>query len=107
MIARIWRGYTTPGNADAYQAMLEPELLPGLSRAPGYQGSCLMRRAAGDEVEFVTIIFWESLDAVRAIAGEDYERSVVPEPRRPLLSRYDEKAIHYDMPVVHRIGDPA
>ena len=104
MIARIWRGYTTPEHADAYEAMLKPELLPGLGQAPGYRGSCLLRRASGEEVEFITIIFWESLDAVRAIAGPDFEKAVVPEARRPLLSRYDERAVHYDMRSAHALS---
>lgn len=97
MIARMWRGYTRPEHADAYEAMLTPELLPGLSRVKGFRGSYLLRRPAGDEVEFVTIILWDSLDAVRAVAGEDYEAAVVPEERRQYLSRWDAKAVHYEV----------
>lgn len=97
MIARMWRGYTRPEHADAYEAMLTPELLPGLSRVEGFRGSYLLRRPAGDEVEFVTIILWDSLDAVRAVAGEDYEAAVVPEERRRYLSRWDAKAVHYEV----------
>lgn len=97
MIARMWRGYTRPEHADAYEAMLTPELLPGLSRVKGFRGSYLLRRPAGDEVEFVTIILWDSLDDVRAVAGEDYEAAVVPEERRQYLSRWDAKAVHYEV----------
>ncbi len=97
MIARVWHGYTTPANADAYEAMLKPELLPGLSSKKGFRGSYLFRRATGDEIEFITIILWDSLDDVRAIAGADYERAVVPEERRAVLKRWDEKATHYDV----------
>lgn len=97
MVARVWHGYTTPANADAYEAMLKPELLPGLSSAKGFRGSSLLRRAVNEEVEFVTIILWESLDDIRAIAGADYERAVIPEERRSLLTRWDEKAAHYDV----------
>lgn len=97
MVARVWHGYTTPANADAYEAMLKPELLPGLSSAKGFRGSYLFRRTAGDEVEFITIILWNSLDDIRAIAGADYERAVIPEERRSLLTRGDEKAAHYDV----------
>lgn len=71
MIARIWRGYTKPEHADAYEARLKPELLPGLSKVKGFQGSYLMRRNAGAEVEFITIILWESIDAIRSVAGTD------------------------------------
>jgi heme-degrading monooxygenase HmoA len=93
-----------PEHADAYEAMLKPELLPGLSKAAGYKGSYLLRRAAGDEVEFITIIIWESLDAIRAVAGPDIENAVIPEERRRYLSRYDGKAAHYEIAAVH--GSP-
>ena len=101
MIARMWRGYAKPEHADTYESMLKPELLPGISKVAGYRGSFLCRRLAGDEVEFITIILWDSLDAVRAVAGPDYERAVIPEERRPFLSRYDDKASHYDIASIH------
>ena len=97
MIARIWHGYTKPEHADAYEAMLKPELLPGISKVKGYRGSYLLRRQAGAEVEFITIILWDSVDAIRAVAGPDYETAVIPEERRRYLSRYDAKATHYEI----------
>ena len=97
MVARVWYGYTTPENADAYEAMLKPELLPGLNQKPGFRGSFIFRRPHGDEVEFVTIILWTSIDDIRAIAGDDYETAVVPEERKKVLKRWNEKAAHYDM----------
>ena len=97
MIARIWRGWTTPENADSYELHLKPELLPGLSKVPGFAGSRLLRRTVADEVEFVTIIFWDSLDAVRAVAGPDYEAAVIPDQRKKYLKRYDAKAAHYEI----------
>jgi hypothetical protein len=97
MVARIWHGYTTVENADTYEAMLKPELLPGLGSKRGFRGSYLMRRALGAEVEFITIILWESIDDIRAIAGEDYEAAVVPDERKKVLSRWDLKAAHYDI----------
>ena len=97
MIARVWHGYATLENADAYESMLKPELLPGLSSKKGFRGSYLLRRAHGDEVEFITIILWESLDDIRAIAGDDYETAVVPEERKRVLSRWDLKAAHYEV----------
>lgn len=97
MIARIWHGYTKPEHADAYEAMLKPELLPGLSKVRGFKGSYLMRRSAGAEVEFITIILWESIGAIRAVAGPDYEAAVVPEERRKYLAHYDAKALHYEV----------
>jgi len=97
VIARIWHGYTNPEHADAYEAMLKPELLPGISKAKGYRGSYLLRREAGDEVEFITIMLWDSIDAIRAVAGPDYETAVIPEERRKYLSRHDAKSAHYEI----------
>ena len=97
MIARVWHGATKPEHADAYEAMLKPELLPGLSQVPGFQGSYLLRRPNGTEVEFITIILWESVDALKAFAGEDYEVSIIPEERKRYLSRHEDRAAHYEV----------
>jgi heme-degrading monooxygenase HmoA len=97
MIARMWRGYTSRENAGAYQAMLTPELLPGLSSLKGFRASYLLRRDSGNEVEFVTIILWDSIDDVRAVAGPDYETAVIPDERKRVLARWDEKAAHYEI----------
>jgi heme-degrading monooxygenase HmoA len=97
MIARIWHGYAKPENADAYEAMLKPEVLPGISRVKGYRGSYFLRRELGSEVEFITILLWESLGALQKFAGRDYEVAVVPPERRKVLSRFDERASHYEV----------
>ena len=101
MIARIWHGYTKPADADGYEAMLKPELLPGIGDEKGYQGSYLLRRELGDEVEFITIMLWDSIDAIRAFAGQDYEASVIPVERRKYLSRHDARSAHYDVVSTH------
>jgi heme-degrading monooxygenase HmoA len=97
VIARVWHGYTKPEHADSYEALLKPELLPGLSKVKGFEGSYLLRREVGDEVEFITIILWDSIDSIRAVAGPDYETAVIPEERRRYLSRFDAKAAHYEV----------
>ena len=102
MIARVWHGYMKPEHADAYEAMLKPELLPGISKAKGYQGSYLLRRDLGGEVEFITILLWDSIDSIRAVAGPDYETAVIPEERRKYLSRHDAKSAHYQIASVHK-----
>jgi heme-degrading monooxygenase HmoA len=104
MIARIWRGYAKPEHADAYEAMLKPETLPGIGNVPGYRGSYLLRREAGHEIEFVTVLLWDSLDAVRAVAGANYETAVVPEKRRKYLTRWDAKAAHYEIRATHGLS---
>jgi heme-degrading monooxygenase HmoA len=97
MIARIWHGFASPENASKYEAMLKPDVLPGLDKIAGYKGSYLLRRDQGHEIEFVTLMLWESLDAIRAVAGENYELAIVPEERRRVLSRWDERAQHYEV----------
>ena len=104
MIARVWHGYAKPEHADSYEAMLKPELLPGISKVKGYRGSYLFRRDSGAEVEFVTILLWDSIDSIRAVAGADYETAVVPEERRKYLTRYDAKALHFEVASVHGIA---
>jgi heme-degrading monooxygenase HmoA len=101
LIARVWHGYTQPEHADAYEAMLKPELLPGISNVKGYRGSYLLRRAAGEEVEFITVMLWDSIDSIRAVSGPDYETAVIPQERRQYLSHYDAKAAHYEIAATH------
>ena len=103
MIARVWHGYTKPEHADAYEAMLKPELLPGISKVKGYIGSYLLRRIAGEEIEFITIIFWDSIESIRAVAGHDYETAVIPEERRKYLAHYDAKSAHYEIASIHQL----
>lgn len=97
MIARLWHGWTAPENADAYEAFLRTKMFPSIHRVPGYLGADLLRRESGDEIAFVTITRFESLESVRAFAGEDYERAVVEPEARALLSRFDERSEHYEV----------
>ena len=97
MIARIWHGYTKPEHAGAYEALLKPELLPGIGKVRGYRGSYLLRRETGNEVDFITIMLWDSINWIRAVSGPDYETAVIPEERRQYLSRYDAKSAHYEI----------
>src|SRR5436189_5009866 len=88
MVARVWHGWAaTQEHADAYEAMLKPELLPGISTKKGYRGSHLLRRDAGSEIEFITILFFDSLDDIKAITGQDYETAAVPKERTQMWSR--------------------
>jgi antibiotic biosynthesis monooxygenase (ABM) superfamily enzyme len=98
MIARIWRGWTTPENADAYQRIVSEEVLPGIAgrNLDGYHGAYLLRRDLGGEVEFATIMLFDSLEQVRAFAGEDYEAAYVPPRARAVLARFDERSAHYE-----------
>jgi antibiotic biosynthesis monooxygenase (ABM) superfamily enzyme len=99
MISRIWHGWTTPENAEPYEALLKEEIFAGIQdrRIPGYRGIQLLRRTAGDEVEFVTIMRFDDLEAVRRFAGADYEVAVVPPKARAILSHFDERSQHYEV----------
>jgi heme-degrading monooxygenase HmoA len=99
MISRIWHGWTTPGNADTYEALLKEEIFVGIHNRHirGFKSIKLLRREVGDEVEFITIMEFDSLDAVREFAGEDYEQAVVPPKARAVLSRFDARSQHYDI----------
>jgi hypothetical protein len=98
MITRIWRGWTTPENAGAYQRIVSTEVLPSIAQREisGYRGAYLLRREVGDEVEFVTILLFESLDALREFGGDDYEKAYVPPQAREVLSRFDQTSAHYE-----------
>jgi heme-degrading monooxygenase HmoA len=99
MISRIWHGWTTPGNANKYEALLQQEIFVGIRNRHirGFKGIQLLRREVGGQVEFVTIMLFDSLDAVREFAGEDYEVAVVPEKARAVLSHFDERSQHYEI----------
>ena len=97
MIARLWHGYTKPDNAGTYHNLLLTSILPAIHRIAGYKGSYVLRKDGADEVEFITITFWESLDAIREFAGADYETAVVPADRRKFLAHYDPKSAHYEV----------
>jgi antibiotic biosynthesis monooxygenase (ABM) superfamily enzyme len=99
MILRIWHGWTSPSNADIYETLLKEEIFVGIGdrRIPGYLGIRLLRRELGAEVEFVTIMTFEHLEAVREFAGEDYEAAVVPPNARAVLAHFDERSQHYEL----------
>ena len=99
MICRIWHGWTTPENADAYERLLLSEIFQGIAgrEIAGYRGIELLRQAGAVEVEFVTLMWFDSLEAVRQFAGADYEAAVVPPAARALLCRFDTRSAHYEV----------
>lgn len=99
MIARIWHGWTAPSDADKYEALIKDEIFVGIQHQQirGFKNVQLLRREVGGEVEFVTVMVFDSLDAVRRFAGKNYEAAVVPEKARAILLRFDERAQHYEI----------
>jgi antibiotic biosynthesis monooxygenase (ABM) superfamily enzyme len=99
MIKRVWHGWTTPENANAYEELLKTYVFPSIEarKLAGYRSIELFRRASGDEVEFITVMTFDSLDAVKGFVGEDYEKVYVPEPARAILKRFDNRSQHYEL----------
>jgi hypothetical protein len=100
MIERVWRGWTTAENAAGYEALLREQIFPGIAAKGvlGYAGIRLLRRELpSGEVEFMTIMSFDSLDAVRAFAGDDYQRAYVPQAARQVLARFDQTSAHYEV----------
>jgi hypothetical protein len=99
MIIRIWHGWTSPDNADTYEALLKEEIFVGIEnrRIAGFHGIQLLRRDVGAEVEFVTIMQFDSLATVREFAGDDYEVAVVPPKARAVLAHFDDRSQHYEL----------
>ena len=99
MISRIWHGWTTLEQADRYEKLLKTEIFPDIAakNIPGYQGIQLLRRRHDNEVEFITIMQFESLENVKRFVGEDYTKSYVPEKAREVLLRHDKRSQHYEV----------
>jgi antibiotic biosynthesis monooxygenase (ABM) superfamily enzyme len=96
VITRLWRGWTESKDADSYERFLLTELFPSMRRIPGFRGGEVLRRDDGDEVAFVTLTRFDQLDSIRAFAGDDYEVPVLEPQALALLSRYDDRATHFD-----------
>ena len=99
MIIRIWHGWTSPGNADAYEALLNEEIFTGIAnrRIEGYRGIELLRRDGVGEVEFITIMRFDTMSSICQLAGTDHEVAVVPAAARALLTRFDGRSQHYEL----------
>jgi len=98
-ICRLWRGWTTPENAAAYEKVVRDEVIPGIEarRIPGFRHIDLMRRDLGDEVEFQTLMWFDSIDAIKRFMGEDYSVSHVPLEARAVLNSFDDRAAHFEV----------
>ena len=99
MICRLWRGWTTPDNADAYEQIVRGEVIPGIEarQIAGFRHIDLMRRDVGEEVEFQTLMWFDSLQSVIAFVGEDYTVSHVPAVAQAVLKRFDDRAAHFEV----------
>jgi heme-degrading monooxygenase HmoA len=107
MICRIWHGWTTEANADAYERLLRSEIFAGILRReiPGFRGIDLLRRSVPYGAEFVTLMWFDSIEAVRSFAGPDYEDAVVPPEAQQLLRSFDRHSTHYTVTERRPAGD--
>jgi len=99
VICRLWRGWTTRENAEAYERIVRGEVIPAIEARgiPGFRHIDLMKRDLGDEIEFQTLMWFDGLDAIKAFIGEDYSVSHVPAAAQAVLARFDERAAHFDV----------
>ena len=99
MIARVWHGWTSRDNADTYETLLKTEIFPGIlaKGVDGFQHIELFRRNLGPEVEFMTVMWFRDLAAVKAFAGADHEAAYVPQKARAVLARFDQRSQHYEV----------
>ena len=96
----VWRGWTTVGHAQRYDDYLQKELFPHLDHElcpHGYRGYHLLRFTRGEEVEFMTMLWFDSIENVLSFAGENYETPVISEKARSLLARFADRADHYQL----------
>jgi antibiotic biosynthesis monooxygenase (ABM) superfamily enzyme len=98
-IKRVWHGWTTKENAETYQDILKTEVLPGIEakNIPGYKKIEVLRIELEDEVEFVTIMTFDSLQNVIDFQGENYQRCYVPDVAQKVLKRWDRESTHYEL----------
>ncbi|MBO6523606.1 MAG: hypothetical protein JJ971_07280 [Balneolaceae bacterium] len=99
MIARIWHGWTTFRNASEYYEVLIDSVIPGIEQMdiPGFQKIDVLRRDLDTEVEFTTIMYFDSLENIKVFAGEDFETAHVPKEARDILKRWDSRSTHHQL----------
>jgi heme-degrading monooxygenase HmoA len=99
VIARIWTAQTTPDQAPAYAEHLRAQVLPALRTLDGYEGALLLERALPGAVDVIVLTFWRSMDSIRGFAGADVEGAMVAEEAAALLTQFDRRVQHYEVPV--------
>ena len=98
-VCRLWRGWTTPDKADTYERVVRGEVIPGIEarNIPGFRHIDLMKRDLGHEVEFMTCMWFDSIESIKAFTGEDYSVSHVPAAAQAVLTRFDARAAHFEV----------
>ena len=99
MICRLWRGWTTSERAEIYERVVRTEVIPGIEarNISGFRHIDLMKRDLGHEVEFMTCMWFDSIESIKAFTGEDYSVSHVPAAAQAVLTRFDARAAHFEV----------
>ena len=97
IIARIWTGRVPPGKADAYDQFLRERAIPDYTSIQGNLGEIILRRDEQNYTEFTIITFWDSIDSIKAFAGENYEKAKYYEEDKEYLLEFPEHVKHYKM----------
>ena len=99
MICRLWRGWTTKDNADAYERIVRGQVIPGIEARgiAGFRSIDLVRRERDHDVEFMTLMWFDTLGSVKEFVGEDYETAHVPAQARTVLTDFDRRSAHYEV----------
>jgi heme-degrading monooxygenase HmoA len=96
MIVRTWHAWASAANTERYERLVIDDVFPGMDSLAGFRGAELLRRGvAGGETEFLVVTRWESMDAIRGFAGEEFDRATIPQAAADLLERFDPRALHY------------
>jgi heme-degrading monooxygenase HmoA len=104
MIVRAWWGYAAPGDAQAYPDHLLHSVRPQLERLPGFRGLFLLRGVQPEEIEYLVLTLWESMEAVQAFAGDTPEHAVVEPEARAALVRFDQTVHYYEVMAAPEVG---
>jgi heme-degrading monooxygenase HmoA len=99
VICRLWRGWAAPENADEYERIVRSQVIPDIEarKIPGFRHVDLMKRDLDGEIEFQTLMWFDSLDAIKAFMGEDFSVSHVPLEARAVLNSFDDRAAHFEV----------
>ena len=97
MIVRMWHGRVPTEKAAAYRAFLNARAIPDYQSVPGNLGVYILERPEGDVTHFITLTYWESLDAIRAFAGEDVEKAKYYPEDKDYLLEFEPRVVHYEV----------
>ena len=97
MIVRMWHGRVPTGKAEAYRAFLNERAIPDYQSVAGNLGVYILERREGDVTHFITMTFWESLEAIRGFAGDDVEAAKYYPEDRDFLLEFEPRVVHYEV----------